>query len=146
MIKRAAYAVAIAAIAVMVFLILQRPSAEKKVASLLQHQTTLFEQGDVKAAYATLSQDAHTRCSYTSFATAFAGAKKDLAQYSNGSPTLSNIHVQVQGVTAKVEADIYLGPFKLFSFTAEDPLTYVETGGSWYLDSAGSADQACSAS
>ncbi len=143
MLQRIIYGAAIVAVIAVVFLILHRPSAEQRVAALLNHQVQLWNDGDVAGLYATLSPTAKVTCPDPAFASLVVRAKEALAGFGSAQASVSDVHVQVTGATAEVSATVRVGPMTVHTFTSADPITYSESNGTWYLESAGALDSAC---
>jgi hypothetical protein len=147
MLKRAVYPVTIVVVfSVAGFLIFFRPTDQKRVASLVSEQVSLFNSGDVRGLYDTLSPRARQVCSLTSFTQLFDRGRQALDSY-GGDPQVSasGVDVSVDGTTAQVELALGVGPVRLFSATSADPLTYSKVSGTWYLDGAGPLDVSCTA-
>lgn len=147
MLQRAIYPVTIVVVlGVTAFLLFFRPTDQRRVESLVNRQVSMWNSGDIRGLYDTLSPQARTRCSWNSFAALAQRGKQALGSY-GGSPQVgvSDVQVSVTGQTAEVQLSVVVGPVQLYRVAAGSPLTYTKVGGTWYLDSAGPLESGCSA-
>jgi hypothetical protein len=137
-------AVAVIAIVVGGYLIVQNLSPAHQVKSLVARQTNLWNDGDAAGLYATFSPQMQAKCPKASFDAAATKAQEQLSQVGSPDITVKITTLRIAGASATMTGTISVGPRVLYTIPSTDPVSFVKTPSGWMLDSAGtSADEAC---